>query len=116
MPKLKPTTPRKTRREYAQTAYTIWGNMMIRCHNEAAPGYKYYGARGIKVCRRWRHFPNFLEDMGEPPPGEGLERINPKRNYSPSNCRWSGAAAQAKRRYKRFVKRQRASLPSGGAG
>jgi hypothetical protein len=44
--------------------------------------------RGLPVCKRWVRFDVFLKDMGRCPKGKGLGRINGKRPYSPSNCKW----------------------------
>lgn len=32
----------------------VWAGMITRCNNPHFPKYKYYGARGIRVCDRWR--------------------------------------------------------------
>src|SRR5262249_44202947 len=51
--------------------YSVWAQMIRRCHKPAAGGYSQYGARGISVCDRWRKdFSAFYADMGERP---GLE-------------------------------------------
>jgi len=39
---------------------TIWNSMFARCTNPKCKEYKYYGALGVKVCRRWLKFENFL--------------------------------------------------------
>jgi len=70
-------------------------NMMSRCYNQNATGYKYYGGRGIKVCDRWlESFFNFYEDMGERGEGESLDRIDVHGNYGPHNCRWANSVTQ----------------------
>lgn len=71
--------------------YAAWGAMIQRCTNPRHPRWKYYGARGITICQRWRDsFPAFLADMGpRPSAGHSLDRVNNDGHYEPSNCRWA---------------------------
>lgn len=85
----------RARRDIKDRAYSIWEGMVQRCTNQNAAPWKYYGAKGVQVCERWRTFDNFLADMGEPPAGLTLDRINPFGNYEPSNCRWATYKEQA---------------------
>ena len=69
--------------------------MIQRCYNSKCNVYKWYGARGIRVCRRWRVFKNFIADMGPRPSDEHqLDRVDSNGNYEPSNCRWVTMLAQ----------------------
>lgn len=75
--------------------YRRWCQMIQRCHKPYAPNYAHYGERGIVVCDRWRHsFENFLEDMGEPPPGLSLDRVDNDGPYAPWNCIWADRSTQ----------------------
>lgn len=70
--------------------------MLQRCRDPNHPDWKWYGAKGVRVCERWREFANFLADMGERPSGKTLDRINPFGNYEPDNCRWATLREQSR--------------------
>lgn len=74
--------------------YRVWSDMKNRCNDLRN---KYYGGRGIKVCKRWAKFENFFADMGErPSPKHSIERKRGNGPYSKRNCIWATPAQQAK--------------------
>lgn len=75
--------------------YSSWASMKERCNNPNSTCYHKYGARGIKVCKRWATFNKFFEDMGLRPKGKTLDRINNDGDYKPSNCKWSTPLEQS---------------------
>lgn len=81
---------RKHNGQSADPIYKVWVSMIARCHNPNNSGYKNYGARGIRVCDRWREsFGNFIADVGERPGRVELDRIDVDGHYEPGNVRWA---------------------------
>lgn len=78
--------------------HNIWSLMKRRCNNPTSEAYGRYGGRGIKVCDRWESFDNFYIDMGEPPVGTTLDRIDNDKGYEPNNCRWATREVQSRNR------------------
>jgi len=69
--------------------YDRWNHLFGRCYRDGTKAYSEYGARGIRVCERWKDFSLFLEDMGPPPTSKHvLDRIDPSLHYTPDNVRW----------------------------
>lgn len=70
--------------------YCVWETMKTRCTNPNHDSYRFYGARGIRVCREWQKSDPFIIwslDNGYQP-GYVIDRMDSSKNYSPSNCRW----------------------------
>ena len=74
-----------------QRLSAVLRNMIDRCYNESAKDYKWYGARGIKVCDDWINSANSFIDWSISngyKKGLSIDRINNNIGYYPNNCRW----------------------------
>ena len=81
--------------------YYTWVSMKNRCNRSDANMYKYYGGRGIKVCKSWNNsfvcFMNWAVKNGYKE-GLQIDRINNNKNYCPSNCQWLTAAENSRKK------------------
>lgn len=71
--------------------YNSFYRIIKRCTDKSNKDYKYYGARGIKICDEWRCDPKmFVEYCLENGWKEGLtiDRIDVNGNYEPGNIRF----------------------------
>jgi len=86
--------------------YRRWGHMIQRCHNPNDRDYARYGAKGVRVCDRWRlgedgvsGYTLFVADMGIPSSAAlSIDRIDVYGEYAPDNCRWATPVQQARNR------------------
>lgn len=80
--------------------YRAWEQMKRRCYDTNHAAYKYYGAKGIRVCAEWMtDYPAFLAHIGKRPSDlHSLDRINSRANYEPGNVRWSTMVEQQRNR------------------
>lgn len=80
--------------------YEIWASMRGRCRNQGHTDFKYYGAKGIKVCPEWEYFVPF-RDWALAHGYDNNLTIDRKQNlgnYEPINCRWIPQKEQVKNR------------------
>lgn len=82
---------------------SIYNGMLRRCYSHNSYGYKYYGEKGIYVCSEWlgnNGFQRFYHWACQTGYADELtlDRKNPNKGYSPSNCRWKTIKEQQNNR------------------
>jgi hypothetical protein len=93
--------------------YAAFSAMRQRCNNPNHPYYSYYGGREdspITVCERYEKVESFYADMGHPPPGLTIDRIDNSRGYEVGNLRWTTQAEQNRNKRRGKRKRRRSTI------
>jgi hypothetical protein len=86
-------------RQECSKLYRAWAAMIQRCTNDKDKSFKRYGGRGIKICKRWEDFENFLKDLGPTyEPGLTIERKDVNKGYFPKNVTWATPKEQSRNR------------------
>lgn len=92
--------------EIEHCLHNCLSRMKTRCYNKKSREYKYYGAKGVVICKEWLEdsdkfvkwalengYKNEKNDKGYNI--LTIDRIDSEGNYEPSNCRWVDMYVQA---------------------
>lgn len=95
----------KSATKLEKSTYSTWCCMIQRCTDPGFNAFPSYGAKGVKVCSKWKSFSAFLKDMGiKPSLSHSIDRKDGRLGYFKENCKWSTAKEQASNvRTNRFV-------------
>lgn len=66
----------------------VWRDLMTKCYNDFEEVYQSWGAKGMRVAKRWHTFENFYDDVGYKPRKYMLRPINWKKDIGPDNFEW----------------------------
>lgn len=92
----------KVRENHGQSAthlWEVWNAILQRCYNRRCRNYRWYGAKGVRVCDGWRRFSAFRQWAEASGYREGLtiDRREASGHYEPDNCRWITQDENARR-------------------
>lgn len=103
---------RRTHGGSSERLFMVWEGMRARCNSPSCRDYRYYGAKGVRICEEWNDYGAFREwalaNGYDPTASFGdytIDRIDPHKNYEPSNCRWIPNSEQwrtMRRNYKEY--------------
>ena len=93
-----------SRRGIKSRIYQLWSGMVARCTQKNHIAYKYYGAKGITVCREWLNFDGFRNWALANGYANNLsiDRVDSKWRYDPSNCEWVSLSENSSRRHRKY--------------
>ena len=107
------------KRNESRRLYYTWRDMLYRCYAQDGLSYKWYGAKGITVCKSWHRLDFFIEDAIKLPGYDPVKFENSeieldkdvisreRKEYGPETCSFvshSDNAREAnKRRWKRDI-------------
>ena len=94
---------------YSSTSYNFsWKNkrlqsifkgMKRRCYSVECRDYRWYGAKGIKICYEWLNNPQSFDSWALTNGYDNtltIDRIDEDKDYCPENCRWISLENNAK--------------------
>lgn len=81
----------KLQYNYNKPLHNTWRGLNKRCTQPSMASYKYYGGKGITVCKEWSNsfegFESWALANGYKQ-GLQIDRIDNEGNYEPTNCRF----------------------------
>ena len=78
---------------------SIFNGIKDRCYNKNNKSYKWYGEKGVKVCKEWIDNPKLFENWALSNGYKDnltIDRIDENKDYCPENCRWVPNSDNAK--------------------
>lgn len=94
--------------------YGKWGNIKQKCYNKKTPHFHYFGKKGIKMCKQWRHSYTSFRDWSKENGYEKhliLDRIDLCDDFTPDNCVWVTEREFGQKRRRESRKQKEFSQP-----
>ncbi len=94
------TAKAKTKHGMSHTSlFGTFHAMHNRCENPKATDYRWYGGKGVRICKEWEKPEPFFEWAISHGWSEGLtiDRIDSNKDYCPENCQWVTQSENSRR-------------------